>query len=930
MGGLLKEALKSLCGVSQWCYAVFWKIGCQNTKLLIWEECYYEPAVSSAPPCITGLRNPELPFGEWEGCWGSETSSQPGNRPWDKVHLLINKMMIDNHINIVGQGLVGRSAFTGNHQWILANNYITDVHPPEVLNELHLQLSAGIQTVAVIPVLPHGVLQLGSFTTIMENMGFVNDVKSLILRLGCIPGALLSNSYGTNECVEKIGIPISLGKPISMDSAGIYRSTNSMTSVAEGCNQQNNSSQVSTVFGQSSSLIKQIQENSQGTASSSLLPDPTQTLAKYHGSHSESKISPELKPNPNFKSWMDCGIVGAEVIPSNPNFWLNPQVSFCNSQSGFNCQSIIGQSIATHSSIKSMEQQILSDDGLQDHVINSTCASNSQVKPKTVLGIVPNLQKLEDVGSSCMRLAGSGVQKVGSSRAEVPLSILANQLTNTCMLSGIYNQGHDCEDSKCTRADLDPKKESMDNDLFQALSIPLLQADDGMPFIEQPPSAIHDCLKHESESLSTRSVNVKYEDACIQPPSGDDLFDVLGADLKSKLLNGKWNNVLAEGPDLKMQNLGKDTSIFRDMQNVFSDIFSANKGISDRGIHSRVGTDHLLDAVVSSAQSAAKQISDDDVSCRTTLSKFSNSSVPSSSSPTFGRVNISNHVQGELLGGLPKSLLKGGTLPSSSYPSGCSKDDAGTCSQTTSMYGSQISSWVEQGHKSRRDSSVSTAYSKRNDEMIKPNRKRLKPGENPRPRPKDRQMIQDRVKELREIVPNGAKCSIDALLEKTIKHMLFLQSVTKHADKLKQTGESKIKENFEGGATWAFEVGSQSMICPIVVEDLNPPRQMLVEMLCEERGFFLEIADLIRGLGLTILKGVMETRNDKIWARFAVEANRDVTRVEIFMSLVRLLEQTVKGSTSSANAFESNNMMFQHSFPQAASIPATGRASSLQ
>lgn len=45
----------------------------------------------------------------------------------------------------------------------------------------------------------------------------------------------------------------------------------------------------------------------------------------------------------------------------------------------------------------------------------------------------------------------------------------------------------------------------------------------------------------------------------------------------------------------------------------------------------------------------------------------------------------------------------------------------------------------------------------------------------------------------------------------------------------------------------------------------------LWQMLCEERGFFLEIADLIRGMGLTILKGVMETRDDKIWARFAVE-----------------------------------------------------------
>lgn len=43
------------------------------------------------------------------------------------------------------------------------------------------------------------------------------------------------------------------------------------------------------------------------------------------------------------------------------------------------------------------------------------------------------------------------------------------------------------------------------------------------------------------------------------------------------------------------------------------------------------------------------------------------------------------------------------------------------------------------------------------------------------------------------------------------------------------------------------------------------------QMLCEERGLFLEIADIIRGFGLTILKGVMETRDHKIWARFLVE-----------------------------------------------------------
>ncbi|KAL6966735.1 hypothetical protein U1Q18_032527 [Sarracenia purpurea var. burkii] len=117
------------------------------------------------------------------------------------------------------------------------------------------------------------------------------------------------------------------------------------------------------------------------------------------------------------------------------------------------------------------------------------------------------------------------------------------------------------------------------------------------------------------------------------------------------------------------------------------------------------------------------------------------------------------------------------------------------------------------------------------------------------------------------------------------------------------------------------------MVCPIIVEDLNPPRQMLVEMLCEERGLFLEIADIIRGLGLTILQGVMETRNDKIWARFTVEANRDVTRMEIFLSLVHLLEQTVKSSAAaSGNGIENDNIAVHHSFHQSASIPATGKA----
>ncbi|KAL5713800.1 hypothetical protein ACHQM5_015845 [Ranunculus cassubicifolius] len=208
--------------------------------------------------------------------------------------------------------------------------------------------------------------------------------------------------------------------------------------------------------------------------------------------------------------------------------------------------------------------------------------------------------------------------------------------------------------------------------------------------------------------------------------------------------------------------------------------------------------------------------------------------------------------------------------------------------------------------------SGSSIQSKKAAVTAKGNRKKGQSRESTRPRPKDRQQIQDRVKELREIVPNGSKCSIDALLDCTIKHMLFLQSVTKYSDKLKQVNEPKIigdengvvlKDNLNGGgSTWVFEVGGQTMVCPIIVEDLNPIGQMLIEMLCEERGYFLEIADTIRGFGLTILKGVMEIRDEKIWARFIVEANRDITRMDIFLSLVQLLQQNGSAFTTGINS----------------------------
>lgn len=46
------------------------------------------------------------------------------------------------------------------------------------------------------------------------------------------------------------------------------------------------------------------------------------------------------------------------------------------------------------------------------------------------------------------------------------------------------------------------------------------------------------------------------------------------------------------------------------------------------------------------------------------------------------------------------------------------------------------------------------------------------------------------------------QCSIDTLLERTIKHMLFLQGVTSHADKLKKCTESNVRHHNHALFLW--------------------------------------------------------------------------------------------------------------------------------
>ncbi|KAH7834575.1 hypothetical protein Vadar_017488 [Vaccinium darrowii] len=256
--------------------------------------------------------------------------------------------------------------------------------------------------------------------------------------------------------------------------------------------------------------------------------------------------------------------------------------------------------------------------------------------------------------------------------------------------------------------------------------------------------------------------------------------------------------------------------------------------------------------------------------------------------------------------GSPKSLLTSEKMPQStcykvtSSAAGYSYDQS-VEKETSHCLGSESCGVSSSMGFSSRSRSAFSGQLESAQEPGKVNKKRARPGENGRPRPRDRQLIQDRIKELRELVPNGSKCSIDLLLERTIKHMLFMQSITKHADKLSKCLESKLRDKgtglggfpgYDQGSSWAMEVGSHLKVCPIMVENISMNGQMLIEMLCEESGHFLEIAEAIRSIGLAILKGVAEAFGKTTRMSFVVEGqnNRSMHRMDVLWSLVQILQ----------------------------------------
>ncbi|KAJ8478520.1 hypothetical protein OPV22_022247 [Ensete ventricosum] len=910
MGVPLREALRRLCLEFGWSYAVFWRItGFGSPMHLIWEDGYCDQNLGMPRSKVSELLLKEQ---------GVIKNTELGCQADDGLGVLVHKIMA-SQVHVVGDGLIGHAASMGKHQWINQNNLDKFGFVSKGFADMNCQFLAGIKTVVVVPVLPFGVIQLGSTQTVLENIEFVDHVKSLLIKLKCGPRSL-SSDITEKALQEKSQIYSSPGELISgCRSTDVCTRGDSIWPItAGGCcsgliSPPAPKSLAESLSSVSSQLNKKFQSTPCEVMSSKQTVKTTNPLGKSPGQSTHDRFCKldidRVRQVPLADMGSECQIESStlnSILLSNSLKALEEELMLTSAVGAIETTNNLPTSLEETKnsplylkSVSSNNSDKLGNVGFLSFGVNgcsNSCANLSvHVIPPVQLQTShslrsPGISEVSEIDQPFnINIVSHGVSKVGTLKENNDL------VEASCILSS-------GSDTRASCSDLLP-------DIFQSNPDPVWRDQRYKNVCHEPNitcpvdncSSVQDLTEYKplrTPKNDTSLLPLEFASSC-------DLFSMLGFDHKTYCSNGSLDDVLEHKNGASSCKLGTHMPKFPTDSDACPVVGSSDQ-ISCSGLFSTADSDQLLDAIVSKVNPKAKQETDD-LSFKASLSK--NHSSHYAGSPNHGQVHLSKQSKDGLVGFLPVPVK---TEPaSSSYgKSSCSFEEVGEYPQNSGLHRSQISARVENIQNVKYEF-VSDSDSKKVADIGKLNRKRPRPGESPRPRPKDRQMIQDRIKELREIVPNGSKCSIDALLEKTIKHMLFLQSVTKHGDKLKVTGEPKIsnkegglllKDNFEGGATWAFEVGTQPTICPIVVEDLNPPRQMLVEMLCEDRGFFLEIADFIRGLGLTILKGVMEARKNKVWARFAVEANRDMTRMEIFLSLVQLLEPASESVSAPSSA----------------------------
>lgn len=787
----------------------------------------------------------------------------------ERMATVVGNMLLQVHL--LGEGIIGEVAISGKHKWMFSDahggGWNSIARSPDVFqgdSDFHGQFSSGIQTIAVIPVESRGVLQFGSTQKMLENLEFLDQTRRLfqvmenfdgLIHLENMPQSLNNENYDLNAILASLMSP---GSSFTQNLVPAHGG-NSRELMGNRC----------SVADQSSS------ENDYG------------------------RICPlHINSSYNYNKPQTAGQEAQVLSPYNPDtqcqqVFLQSTCSVKNSVANMPCISTWSDegSIWT-----SFEQPFLSESVIQESMFTSMYGTEGlDDKEKTFT--VSTGEMMDNQHSSQLFLETEGelpgiANNLPRLTEEFKLSDFATDLSSSHAVDDISQWFTPSPNHSFHRMET-----NICNNLLLSGGAPVSYAMvDGDVTMVNPIK--HPSISVQSSTTDAFLVNGQSNFEVVHSVEND-LFDGLG------LNSGCARTDIGECWEdyIKPAVIVDHPAISSHMSECITELDVGSAAGPRKGLFSELRLGELLHS--SSNSSTITKCSLEDQFLSPKRRKVEKSS------------SISNQVQWT-------------KLPCSAGSISLVQDVHNKQNRNNLVWKkdvlpkSQVGLWIDDSYNINTENAV--AMSPRKPEKhTKVSKKRARPGESTRPRPKDRQQIQDRLKELRDIIPNGAKCSIDCLLDLTIKHMLFLKSITQCADKIKEAEEPKLidkengvvlKDNSTGGhngsgcATWACEVEGPTLSCPIIVQDLSTPCQMLIEMLCEDRGFFLEIADMIRRFGLNIWKGVMERREDKIWARFIVEKNKNVehvTRLDIIWSLVQLLQQTNMSGIDSMN--QPNNTM---------------------
>ncbi|KAJ6809904.1 transcription factor bHLH157-like isoform X1 [Iris pallida] len=848
----LREGLRGLCRSHGWDYGVFWRLDRRDPRLLVMESFYEEQIRASIGKAIT------------------------------QVHL-------------VGEGAIGGAALSGKHQWIYSDTCwdgsspttpIQNVGTFEGIDERQHQFSAGIKTIVIIPLPSFGVVQFGSAQKNGESLEFIHHVQRLFHQLDTMSGHFLSGDScsAVNICDPSAVLASrpasfksidSLHDLISEELLEDVQSTSTTATLWTNLFPLESHSEARSLFGSINPHSSAVPEAVTTEGTSGSFGNPFQnvpTIRSFSLSHITSQYGASgadphvlLFPDNNKKfSYSSSNSFAANLIANN---WAME----VDTLPMLDRRNFLGMASHPHSSVPHMNPLHLSCG--ETVTACNPCRSQDMIHGSGEVLLGPH----HSSSLSPFQLDGLSTSSKLSSFAS---DLLDNFSTVPPDLAPAHSVLSKFKDNHPHPSETPPElvikglNEPTEDNLMSVQSEPISCSSPSSNLLAMP--AVNSPLADGDQKKGSATVST-------QPPFDNDLFEGMELDINPKELRKEcWDDLVMPLGNGISSNLGTSVS------DGIPDMDMCSIAVADKGLFSESSFEQLLEVVVGGSANLS--------SCTSSM-PTNNYSVNS--------LDLEHRLSALARVDYPQVCRDRASLPELNLQKIMQESSKGShsCVEKKTLKKSHVGSWIDDSCSMNTESAV-TNQGKKPEETAKVARKRARPGESTRPRPKDRQQIQDRVKELREIVPNGSKCSIDSLLDRTIKHMLFLQSVTKYADKLKHTDEPKMIGDVSGvvlrdnsgtgstGATWAYEVAGQTMVCPILVEDLNPPGLMLVEMLCEDRGFFLEIADIIRGFSLTILKGVMETRETKIWARFLVEANKDVTRMDIFLSLVQLSQQT--------------------------------------